>query len=162
MWKAWLSPGSTLSVGHGPLDEAHQALFRLLERVYSQAFARSGDPAELVPELARRIHELCRALEEHFQAEEALMEEHGYPDRRVHRAAHGSFREEMAFVLRALERNELTPGLGARIAGEIPAWVETHIRTVDRPLGRFLAALDGGASGASPRARRAARRSRVD
>lgn len=160
MWKAWLSPGSTLSVGDQELDESHRAVFGLFERVYSEAFKRSGESTPCgSPQLARRIEELCGALEEHFRLEEGLMEEHGYPDRLLHRAAHDGFREEMSFVLRALARGELTPALGGRIAGEAPGWIEAHIRTADLPLGRFLAARRTEAPGAtaSP-ARRAARR----
>ncbi len=161
MWKAWLSPGSSLSVGHGEMDEGHRALFRLFERVYSEAFKSPGEAAPRgSPQLPQRIEELCGALEEHFRVEEGLMEQHGYPDRLLHRAAHDGFREEIRFVIRALSRGELTPSLGARIAGEAPGWVEAHIRTDDLPLGRFLAARQAEGSGATAlHARRTARRS---
>src|SRR6266508_4152791 len=110
MWKAWLSPGSSLSVGHGEMDEGHRALFRLFERVYSEAFKSPGEAAPRgSPQLPQRIEELCGALEEHFRVEEGLMEQHGYPDRLLHRAAHDGFREEIRFVIRALSRGELTP-----------------------------------------------------
>jgi hemerythrin-like metal-binding protein len=161
MWKAWLSPGSSLSVGHRELDEGHRALFRLFERVYFEAFKSPGVATPRgSPQLAQRIEELCGALEEHFRTEEALMEEHGYPDRLLHRAAHDGFREEIRFVTRALVRGELTPALCGRIAGDAPGWVEAHIRTDDLPLGRFLAARRAEAPGATAlHARRAARRS---
>ncbi len=77
----------------------------------------------------------------------------------IARAAHDGFREEISFVMRALSRGELTPTLGGRIAGEAPGWVEAHIRTADRPLGRFLAARQEAAGAAVPHARRTARRS---
>jgi hemerythrin-like metal-binding protein len=163
MWKAWLSPGSSLSVGYRELDDGHRAVFRLFERVYSEAFTRSGEPTpSRTPELSVRIEELCGALEEHFRVEEALMDEYGYPDRLLHRAAHDGFREEIRFITLTLARGELTPALGGRIAGEAPSWIEAHIRTADRPLGRFLSARQGEGSGATvTHARRAARRSRV-
>lgn|SRR5512147_3097844 len=128
----WSSP---LSVGFAEIDASHGGVFPLFQRVLAAA-AGPGPPG---PDLLRLVEQLRDAQERHYRMEEALMVAHDFPGRRLHQVEHCAFRDEMEFVVAALRAGELTPGLLGRITSQVPAWIESHIRSQDAALGSFLA-----------------------
>ncbi len=82
------------------------------------------------------IQKLIDKARAHFQREEALMAEYGYPDARAHRSEH-------LMLLRSIETYHANLASGGRpitdeVVKYLKAWLTNHIRTTDRQLDRFL------------------------
>lgn len=126
------TPGD-LTVGHPEIDAQHRALLRIIEEVHRAAGA--GDRAVTRQALAALWDESVG----HFATEEALMEEHAYPERNAHRTAHHLFLEDLKALLTELDAN----GLGDEVVGwatqRVPEWIAFHVETNDAPLARYLA-----------------------
>ena len=125
---------SALAVGVPQLDEQHQELFRRAERAILAL--RAGDRAEVLPLLVY----LDEYVAHHFEAEERLMRELGYPGREAHAAAHQAFRADFAAVLRDYRRSGPTALVALTVHNWLSDWLRKHVGGVDVELGRFVAA----------------------
>jgi hemerythrin len=135
-----------LAVGIPELDAQHQELFRRAERLI--AALRAGDRGEVLPLLAY----LDEYVVHHFQAEERLMSEVGYPGREAHAAAHRAFREDFAAFVKDFRRSGPTALVALTIHNWLSDWLRLHLCGVDQELGRFVAArrAPGAAGGRGP------------
>jgi hemerythrin len=123
-----------LSVGIPEVDAQHQELFRRAERLI--AALRAGDRGEVLPLLAY----LDEYVVHHFDAEERLMREAGYPGATAHAAAHRAFRADFAALVKDFRRTGPTALVALTIHNWLSDWLRMHIGGVDQELGRFLAA----------------------
>jgi hemerythrin len=123
-----------LSVGVAEVDLQHQELFRRAERLI--AALRAGDRGEVEPVLAF----LEGYVVFHFEAEERLMRERGYPGLLEHAAAHAAFREHFAKLVLDLHRGGPTALLALTVHNWLSDWLREHLGSLDRELGRWLAA----------------------
>ena len=122
-----------LAVGVADIDGQHQELFRRAERLI--AALRGGDRGEVVP--------LLTFLEGyavfHFEAEERLMRERGYPRLAEHAAAHKAFREAFAERVLELHRGGPTALLALTVHNWLSDWLREHIAGMDQQLGSWIA-----------------------
>lgn len=115
-----------MTVGHGGIDAAHQALFDQMQRLLG------GSDAELDVGLLP----LSDRLERDFREEESLMEAFDFSGLRDHR-------EEHARVLSALHHVEPGDAGAAREVMQLMSqWFPVHVATMDAEL---VAALRRGA-----------------
>lgn len=132
-----------LAVGLAEIDAQHQELFRRAERLI--AALRAGDRGEVLPLLAY----LDEYVVHHFEAEERLMKQVGYPGREAHAAAHQAFRADFAALVKDFRRTGPTALIALTIHNWLSDWLRMHIGGVDLALGKFVAAR-GAAGPAGP------------
>jgi diguanylate cyclase (GGDEF)-like protein/hemerythrin-like metal-binding protein len=69
--------------GHSLIDAQHQELFGIANQLFDVVLSTDA-PGEIFPVIAR----LLEVLEQHFQDEEGVLEECGYPEIREHKSEH--------------------------------------------------------------------------
>lgn len=121
------------AVGDADIDDQHRELFRRAARLIEAL--RKGDRAEVVPILAY----LEDYAVHHFELEERLMRELGYPGLDAHAAAHRTFREEFAANVADLAARGPTALVALTVHNWLSDWLRDHLGGVDLELGRFLA-----------------------
>lgn len=124
---AW-QPG--FGVGHGAIDGDHRRLFELFNEFATAVNENRGDA-----EIQGVLGELLEYTDYHFDREEGLMREHGYPDYAGHKAMHDAFVRQLHDVNNALDAGGEK---GAYVLGVLGKWLTGHILGVDKKLGAFL------------------------
>ena len=121
---------SRLEVGVQVMDEQHQGLFAIINRLWD-AFQEEDEQG-----LKAVLGALIDYAETHFQVEEDLMARTSYGDRERHLALHAEFRAKV----RELEwRREVAPhSVGLQLLEFLRDWLVHHIGQEDRKLGAFL------------------------
>jgi len=125
--------------GFEPIDAEHrqisEGLAALLEAV------NGGRTREAVLGLSR----LSGQFVAHFNHEEQLMAESGYPMRARHKEAHDFFLKDATRFLAELQADGLTAPFRRWITGRALEWFRFHIAANDVGLGRFLQAREAQA-----------------
>jgi hemerythrin len=125
-----------LAVGVERIDAQHRELFRRAGQLI--AALRAGDRGEVVPVLGY--------LEEyaihHFEMEERLMRELGYPGLAEHAAAHEAFRAEYAEMAKRFAKSGPTAYVALNVHNWLSDWLRKHLGGLDLELGKFLAARE--------------------
>lgn len=124
-----------LSVGVASIDAQHQELF---QRVNALLVAVGGERQE--SEILATLAFLGDYVVTHFEDEERLMRETGYPGLAAQRAEHehftGAFRQLRAMFARR--------GIDALLARDVERgvcdWLVRHVQGTDRALGEWLSA----------------------
>jgi hemerythrin len=112
--------GTDHELTNGPSEDGHEArLLRLVTRL-DEAGSRRQDGTRFLIECVRA----------EFEAEEELMDRHGYPDLPRHRRRH----EE---ILREADREQDEPSRHDRLS----AWVRQHVLGMDWEYGCYLMRL---------------------
>lgn len=133
--------GPEYRIGHAVIDDQHKALFAAVNR-----FARVVRGAK-TGEQARAISAFLRGyVEEHFDTEERVMREAGYPLLDVQQQQHQRFARDFSHL-----EAELRSGLATRktfllfkVQVLVVDWLATHTMKLDRHFGRYLAARGRG------------------
>jgi hemerythrin len=126
---------ASLALGVPEIDAQHQELFAQAARF--DAAVRAGHPTR---ELQGLFDFLAGYAEEHFQAEQRLMDEIGYPRQASHTLEHAEFRRRLATLLPHWESEGDSTALLMAVSGFLTRWLREHIATSDRAIGDFLAA----------------------
>ena len=134
-----------LAVGIPEIDAQHQELFRRAERLVSAL--RAGDRGEVEP----LVRYLTDYVVEHFSAEERYMREIGYPGLEGHRAAHDTFREDLAEMVADYEKKGPTPLVALTMHNWLSDWLRRHVGGLDVEIGRFADAKRRAGKGAGGR-----------
>jgi len=124
-----------LETGHADIDGQHRTLYARADRLIEAAQGGSGD-AE-VAYLFRFLREYVR---EHFDAEEGLMRQHGFPELGVHAGLHEWMRKRLDDVLAAYERDGGSAALLADVEAMMRGWLSQHIGEKDRAFVAYLRA----------------------
>lgn len=119
-----------LSTGVPEMDNQHKQLIALLNDFYDAVERGERDEG---------IRALFEGLDQyavfHFSAEEAFMEQIGYPDLASHRETHTMFRRE---YLTAMERHQSGDRKAIRdLVAFLFSWLYTHIQKTDKRYGIF-------------------------
>jgi len=121
-----------ISVGHDHIDSQHQELLD-----HYNAFLRACSAQMDKHEILRLFGFLDRYVHEHFSAEEALMQQHAYPQAATHRQAHKELTDSLQRLKEQLEQNHtLTVVMDA--SHMLMTWVLKHIGEEDVELGQHL------------------------
>ncbi len=130
---------SDLETGHAAIDEQHQSLFDLANRL-EECITCDADEPELVSDAIYRLNDY---VIEHFAAEEALMAQAGYPRVSSHRSEHERLSADTMRLMAAYFNGESVAA--TRIAPFVTSWLQNHIRQEDMRFVRFLG--DTGTAG---------------
>jgi len=132
------------ATGVGEIDAQHR---ELLQQVDNLLGALETDPAAV----GRLLDFLGDYAASHFDMEDRLMVDRGYPAAEAHREAHAAFLRAFGRVRYDFSLDGLTPGLAELVSGWLVEWLKGHILELDRALGRWLVAR--GEADAAHRAR---------
>lgn len=128
---AFLSWRKDYAVGVKQIDAEHRGLFDLINALHDTQ-ARAGSSRDA----ARILNRLVAYAEEHFQHEERLMSDSGYPLLDAHREQHSAF---VASIFAINERLALdTVRAGAEILPFAKNWLVKHIIRSDMEIAEFL------------------------
>ena len=125
----------SLSVGIAVVDAQHRDLVRAFNEL-ERAMERGDATAQVLPTL-RFLREYAV---NHFRTEESLMLLHEYPGYAEHRAAHESFKRDVARLLQATEGSSLRAAKTMEVSTKLLDWLFTHIKGTDRQMAAFLVA----------------------
>lgn len=124
----------SLSIGVEEVDNQHKELLLRFERLLNACQTGQG-----VDELKKLQLFLGEYVQTHFNAEEALQRQSGYPDFEAHQAEHAYFIDK----INTLRSETLEDGVYAHHVIEtnnmLLKWLLNHIGKVDKKLGEFLA-----------------------
>lgn len=123
-------------LGLAGLDDMHQAIFGHIVALSVALQQESPSTAEHL------VIELVDWTAEHFDAEERLMQAHGYPHSPFieHRQQHQKFREFLDTLATEIRDGKTSPlRLAFRCQFLLLDWFISHINITDRHLERFLA-----------------------
>lgn len=123
-----------LSVGVDLIDRQHQQLFDHVNQLLAACLAQKND-AEQSGRMLTFLHNYAN---EHFRAEEALMEKHHYQALEMHRRQHLGFCRRLQRLERRLLDNPAEQELAAEINEMVIDWLYEHICMEDRALGNFI------------------------
>jgi hemerythrin len=117
-----------IATGHHEVDSQDASILAEVARL------RTASP-EAVWESLRFLQQHTVS---HFQYEEALMEDVGYPELAAHKQRHEDFLRQMGVLHERLERAGATPeSLGGPV-DTIEAWVIEHVLDQDRSMAEFI------------------------
>jgi len=118
------------------LDKEHQELVRQINLLCDAIRDKRGD--ELLDET---LTALVDYTEEHFQHEEKLMQEYGFPGLAAHQQIHQQLRD----TVREMKQKHAagTEGLAQELYKFLRGWLIGHIVEVDKQYGAFLESRGG-------------------
>lgn len=122
-----------LAVGHTLIDDQHCSLFSQFGELLAACEQGRG-----LDQLRQLFEFLDAYVAEHFQAEEALMARHVYPQMEKHQAEHRIFTDRLAVLRSDLAANGPSVPVLIRTNKALIYWLTEHIREVDAQLAAFL------------------------
>lgn len=126
-----------LVLGIRELDDQHQALFAILDRIL--AVSRDSyrqlddDGTNAVLDI---MTDLKDAALQHFDQEETLMDQRDYPGQDAQQEAHERFLDDLVRLEAALMNGTAVPPV--RLHADLADQLAEHVRTADRELAEFL------------------------
>lgn len=119
------------SVGVDIVDEQHQELFGILNRLYDSVVEGKEQS-----ELADILEELVSYTVYHFKTEEDLHAKHDYPGRAMHRAEHDKLTGQAVDFQTQLRGGCAT--ISFELLDFLHAWLTGHTTSLDKEFGDFL------------------------
>ncbi len=129
----------TLSVGVKLIDDQHKELFAHVDALL-KAMLQGKGKAEVEP----LVLFLAKYVQDHFGAEEKLMQQHRYPDMPEHKRQHAEFIETFTKAKHELDGAGPSPAIAVELNGFLSKWLRDHISRTDMALGKFLSAAASG------------------
>ncbi|MDO9632546.1 MAG: bacteriohemerythrin [Humidesulfovibrio sp.] len=120
----------SLRIGVDAIDAQHRYLFEIINAMQSKLAL--GHASEALLDGLDSMRTYARF---HFETEERLLDDHGYPDREAHRQAHRKFLE----ALDRLSGQHPSPELAHQALGFLLSWLSGHIQAEDGRYAPFLA-----------------------
>lgn len=123
----------TLAVGHPEIDKQHQELYQRIDNLLEAC--NKGKGKEKLSELIDFLGEYVII---HFKTEESIMKQSGYPKYQEHKLAHDNF---IARFKELKQQNIEEGGTVTLIVATnhlVIDWLNKHILSVDKEVGRFL------------------------
>ncbi len=123
---------ASMLTGNGLIDAQHEELFRRVNNLLeSPDEERTSQAYEALDFL--RTYVLF-----HFEREEELMRNSGYPEFDEHQVAHGRFRSDVEEAWLEMEYDGYSDALADRLTELFTVRFVEHIKTLDRALAAFV------------------------
>lgn len=122
-----------LSIGHEEIDSQHIALFKHFRDFVDGC--SQGDAKETLIELHARLKDYA---DQHFAAEEALMQQVGFPDLDMHRRKHQVFRQRLADIRQQIAAQGPTLMNIIQTNKTLVTWLVEHVQELDQSFGAYL------------------------
>ena len=121
----------SFSVGVALLDEQHRRLIDMLNKMIKDPAADTR--SETVADV---LTDMTRYAQEHFKAEEELMNEHGYPRLDEHKEQHLGFQEKVARLCFATVKGQAS--VPQELMEYLQKWLIHHILQEDMAFKPFF------------------------
>ena len=119
------------SVNVREFDEQHRQMVSLINELYASM------PMEASQGIQERIiEELLEYAEAHFQNEERILREHGFPGAQEHERAHAELRKKMLELQEQHRQGRLSIPLV--VSSYLQTWLTEHILATDKQYVSFL------------------------
>lgn len=112
-------------------DDQHQEIFRMLNGLHDTA--AGGDRSAI----SKQLDQLINYVVMHFQTEEKLMQQKGYPDFAAHKAEHDKLVATCADLQKKFHAGQAE--VNQDTTRFVRDWLDTHIPKVDKLYGPCLA-----------------------
>jgi hemerythrin len=122
-----------LALGVPEIDEQHRSLFAEVAKF--DAAVRAGVSGREIGQLFAFLGGYVR---EHFDAEERLMRDSGYPRLASHALEHAEFRRRLATLIPHWQAEGDSIALLMAVSGFLVNWLREHIAGSDRAIGAHL------------------------
>lgn len=123
------------SVNIKSIDEQHKELFKIGNSLYEIVSIKDG--VDRYDEIVEILHKLMDYAEYHFDFEEKLLEENGFPHLKQHRRQHDSFIQKVRSIdERDIDEKQKTIGMDLIIF--IANWIENHILKTDMEYKEYM------------------------
>jgi hemerythrin len=136
-------------IGVEELDAQHRRFFE-----HGEALEEAVANGEARHRVEGMLHFLLLYAEEHFRAEERLMDETQYPEAAAHSRDHADFRRRLRSLVPVWESDGDSPALLLALVGFLRFWQVDHVSSRDGHFGEYLAshgiplhAVDPGPAG---------------
>ncbi len=113
------------SVNVNAIDEQHQELVSILNRLFVAVSRQEGDAA-----IVETLDALVNYTKTHFALEEQLMQQANYADLEAHKAEHKKLIDQLNQFRQKQEHKQ--EHLYFEILGFVKTWLKGHILDVDR------------------------------
>jgi hemerythrin-like metal-binding protein len=121
----------SFSVGVKKLDEQHRQIIRMINKLIDANNVSVG--SELISET---LTEMMRYASDHFEAEEDLMKEYGYPDYKSNKDQHIEFRKRLTgFSMDTMAYKRSVP---SEVLTYLKEWWIDHILKTDMKYKGFF------------------------
>ncbi len=119
------------SVGHHEIDSQHQGLVNILNELFDKM--AKGEGKSILSEILQR---LMRYTKEHFQYEEMLMMQYGYPRLADHKEKHREFVDKIAEFNEKYEKGD--GQVSSEVLRFLRDWLVNHIQKSDKDYSAYL------------------------
>jgi hemerythrin len=119
------------SVGVKAIDEQHKKLIDLINTLYEAM--RSGKGKEV---LTKTIDSLIDYTKYHFDAEEKLMNSHGYPDVLPHKQEHKKLTDQVIQIQEKYRQGNAA--VSVELSSFLKDWLSSHILGTDKKYTKFF------------------------
>lgn len=119
------------AVGIETIDQDHRRMLSLVNNLKAAALCRTGEAFE-----RQILQELVDYTHYHFQREEKLMEEYGYPDLEGHKAQHDQMIIQVDTFMRRYE--ERGREALAEVVEYLKQWLLQHVNGTDKKFVPYL------------------------
>jgi hemerythrin len=123
----------SLAIGVPEVDAQHRALFERAASFEAAVAARA--PNFRLEEL---FAYLAHYADAHFEAEERLMREVGYPGLPEHAKEHADFKRTLLSLMPQWESEGESSALLMSLLGFLDYWLTSHVTSRDQRIGEFL------------------------
>ncbi len=118
-----INDSQSTHLNYATLDEDHAQFIQLVNQLET---ANSAD----FPKLFAQLHE---HTEHHFDKENKLMDEYGFPAITEHKGEHGRILADFKQFRKRVDRG-LIPFGRAFVKDQLPQWFQLHVSTMDSAL----------------------------
>lgn len=123
------------SVNIDSIDKQHRELFKIGNSLYNIVSIKDG--LDRYDEIMEALYEMRDYAIYHFDYEEKLMEENGYPSFKGHRNQHLAFIDKVRSI-EDRDVDEKQKEIGMELIIFIANWIENHILKSDMEYKEFL------------------------
>jgi len=121
-----------LAVGVSSIDDQHKELFARVDRLVEAM--KASDTAEV----SRLMDFLGAYVVEHFQMEEKLMQKYGYPQFKLHKAAHDRFVTDYGELQKKFGIKGAVSFVTIQVKTWLADWLVAHVSGTDMAFGQWL------------------------
>ncbi|MCU7853144.1 MAG: bacteriohemerythrin [Candidatus Thiodiazotropha sp. (ex Monitilora ramsayi)] len=129
--RKFVSWDNSLSVGITVIDEEHQKLLTLINNLQTAVLYPTGESFE-----RQALSELVDYTKYHFEREEKLMQDNGYPEYEQHKQQHEEMIAKVSAFLSSYEKDR--EGTVDELTSFLKTWLIDHIAGTDQRYSQFL------------------------
>ena len=119
---------SNYEIGNTLVDSEHKEIFGIVDRLLADDFAGRPD------KIKTAVDFLSDYVARHFEHEEQLMEESGYPDMAAHKKQHRDFVKTVGELMERIEGNLDSVYFSLEVNKVIVDWLAEHVMGSDKAL----------------------------